>query len=307
MTVTADQASRLRALIASAPREVAAARPAAPDVLPPDQAPIVTVASGKGGVGKTTLAVNTAVVLAKRGLRVTLVDLDIGVANADVLLGLSAQRRLTRADLRSGQLERASVETPYGFTLIPGPAGGASAARLDAPDLDGILTGLERLRATCDLVLVDTGAGVGLESVTLASTADHTVVVTTPEPASIADAYAMIKCVAHAHRRAGETARPPLLVVSAAAGKRDAADACSRISRTTKHFLQLAVRPIGAIRRDARVERAARSRVPVVAAAPLAGASRDLTRCARALWGVCAGARAAQNFETVQGAARPGR
>lgn len=307
MTATADQASRLRALIASAPRERAADRGVAPAALPPDQAPIVAVASGKGGVGKTTFAVNTAVALAKRGLRVTLVDLDIGVANADLLLGLHAQRRLTRADLRAGQLERAATVTPYTFTLIPGPTGSASAARLDAPDLDGILTGLERLRATCDLVLVDTGAGVGLESVTLASTADHTVVVTTPEPASIADAYAMIKCVAHAHRRADETPRPPLLVVNAAAGKRDAAGAYGRISRTTKHFLQLKVVPLGAVRRDARVERAARSRVPVVAAAPLAGASRDLTRCARTLWGVCASARAAQNLETVQDTRRPGR
>ncbi len=306
MTTTADQASRLRALIASGTSERATHR-TEPTAAAPDQAPIVAVASGKGGVGKTTLAVNTAVALAKQGLRVTLVDLDIGVANADVLLGLTAQRRLTRADLRAGHLDRAAIDTPYGFTLIPGPAGSASAARLDTTDLDGILTGLERLRATCDLLLVDTGAGVGLESVTLASTADHTIVVTTPEPASIADAYAMIKCIAHAHTRAGETPRSPWLVISSVHGKRDAAAAYDRISRTAKHFLKLRVRPLGAVRRDARVERAARSRVPVVAAAPMTAASRDLTRCARALWSVCAGDRVTQNPETVQGTAHQGR
>jgi len=294
---SSDQAARLRALAAATRSDPAEPAHAA------GRGVVVTVCSGKGGVGKTTFAVNAAVILARLGVHTVLVDLDIGVANADLLLGVSPPARLTRLALADGRLTGAASPIMPGFSLVAGIAGGSTAARLTGTELDGALVGLDRLRHAADLVLVDTGAGVGVESMTLAAAADLTIYVTTPEPTSIADAYAAHKCVSVS---CGGAALGPAcgLVVNAALDRREAARAADRLDATSRRFLGRSLPGFGWIRRDRRMARAGRSRVPVTVSAPMCRVSRDLSRCVEAVWSVCASIRAEEWSEGTKVAGR---
>jgi flagellar biosynthesis protein FlhG len=292
----ADQASRLRSLVASVDADEPGGETdraqAGASVRP---APIVAVCSGKGGVGKTTLAVNTAIILAQTGLRVTLVDLDVGVGNTDLLMGVTPERRLTREALHAGDFASRATDTRHRVRLIAGVVGDGDTARLDAADMDGVVRGLESLRADADLVLVDTGAGIGFESVALASSADRTLVVTTPEPAAMTDAYAMIKCIARTQSVVGGSDAPLFLVVNSVKGKDEARSVAARIARTSAHFLGITVASVGHVRADKRVAAAAREQTPVVRGGVMRGAAKDITRCARALWDACV---SGENTET---------
>ncbi|MBY0309306.1 MAG: AAA family ATPase, partial [Phycisphaerales bacterium] len=188
-TPTSDQARRLRSLMDAGPLPV-----------PGRRARVVAVSSGKGGVGKTNLAVNLAIALQRRGVRTTLLDLDLGLANADLLCGLNPPSRLDRAALRDITLEALTVLAPGGFRLVPGSVGlgrpGARAAvGLGAPsEADtSALARLHELDACSDVVILDTGAGMGQLVRSCLAVAELVLLVATPEPTSIADAYALLK------------------------------------------------------------------------------------------------------------------
>jgi len=292
----ADQAARLRDLVLGVDSESSAKAEAARTPSPPQHTglgTVVAVCSGKGGVGKTTFAVNAAAVLARKGVRTIVVDLDVGVANADVLLGLTPRARLSRRALVEGRLAERLLATPYGLRLVAGIIGASDASRLRPDEIDGAILGIERLRSHADLIFVDTGAGVGVESITLAATADASLIVTTPEPASIADAYASHKCIAYAGvERGGQPKPSSWLIVNAADNAKQANAAAARLNATSERFLGGGLPCLGWIRRDRRVGRSAHARVPVAVNTPLCRVSRDIAGCAHAVWSACAARRA---------------
>ena len=177
-----DQASRLRSMVdamngaaaqPSAPKPAQPSRPA-PAPAPERHCPVFSVTSGKGGVGKTSTCVNLAIALAQLKLRATLLDADLGLANADVLCGLTPTTRLdavvqqTKPDplvyghnpVPRRNLAQIAINAPGGFRLVPGTVGISRMANLPAPQRDLILRGLSDLEAESDVVLVDTGAGL---------------------------------------------------------------------------------------------------------------------------------------------------
>lgn len=164
---------------------------------------VLTIASGKGGVGKTNLAVNLSIALARAGQRVALVDADMGVANADVLCGLNPRARLDQAIVAwSGTgpgsearrtLNDLAVDAPGGFRLVPGAVAHVRSTDADPALRQRFLDGLFDLDTTADLIVLDAPAGVGPTVLACVEAADRTMVVATPEPTSIADAYALIK------------------------------------------------------------------------------------------------------------------
>jgi len=264
----ADQASRLRAMVAA----LRPAQPLAPDTdrrpsIPRARhTPIVAITSGKGGVGKTTLAVNLSIALAARSLRVTLVDADLGMANADVLCGINPTRRLDRLFAEPGRdAESLAVEAPGGFRLVPGAAGLAHVAGLDRDRYAAVLEGLRGLAASSDLIIIDTGAGVGPGVTTFCEGADLTVVVATPEPTSITDAYGMIKCLA---RRSDAGVPLPVLLINQAASQDEAKAVHARIAGVAERFLKVRPSLSGWIPSDEAASRCVRKRVPLMLAAP---------------------------------------
>ena len=174
-----DQASELRYM--------------ASQIKPEREMRVIAVTSGKGGVGKTNFTVNLALALAQYGQRVVIMDGDMGLANVDIVFGLSP--RYTIAHLLAGEktIEQILVTGPYGIGIIPGGAGIQGLADLDRDRLSHVIVNLNRLEEVADLLLVDTGAGLGHTVINLLKAADDVIIMTTPEPTSLTDAYGLFK------------------------------------------------------------------------------------------------------------------
>lgn len=289
-----DQASRLRAIV-DAMRPGAAARPRAiADAAPARSCPLIAVASGKGGVGKTSTCVNLAIALAQRSLRATLLDADLGLANADVMCGITPTTRLDSAieprPVNSGatrlgpvqgsapprrSLSRIAIQAPGGFRLVPGAVGLMRMANLTQPEREALVQGLADLEQDSDVVVIDTAAGIAAGVTAFVEAADIALVVVTPEPTSIADAYALIKCVWPALR-----ARPGggsvALAINNAASHEEGRAVFARVCATCKRFLGFEPTLAGVIRHDPEVMDAVRARRPVRLNSPKCRASKDL-------------------------------
>lgn len=291
-----DQAASLRRLARCSGQVSAPAAPDQVEAWPPPTTiepvahapPLVTIASGKGGVGKTTLAVSLCIALRRLGRRPVLVDADLGTANADILCGLEPRHRpeqvLASASARSAtpagllaDIARLAVPAPGGFTLLPGVA--ALHTNQLAAVTGILLAAAGRLAPRPDLVVVDAPAGVGRAVVELLRAAALPIVVATGEPTAIADAYALIKCAFHSGQRL-PTSITPRLVVNQARDATEAALVHARLDRCCQRFLALRVVPLGAVQADPAVPASVRRRVPLVLARPRARASRDIRRLA---------------------------
>ncbi|MGH7133699.1 MAG: AAA family ATPase [Phycisphaerales bacterium] len=302
MTLATDQASRLRALMdapalrarqapaTNAIRQADESRPASP--APRHGARVIAIASGKGGVGKTSIAVNLAIALAATRLRTTLIDADLGVANADVLCGLSPAARIERvlcqrASGGNASLSEIGIAAPGGFTLVPGSAGLGRMADLNTRERQWLVEAMVELESSCDVVLIDTGAGVGALVRAMLGAADLGLVVATPEPTSIADAYALIKSM---RPRTATTSPPPAgpsadasplaLIVNQAADEREARAVHERIAGVCRRFLAIDPPMAGWVAQDPLMARAVRSRRPILLDAPSSPAARAIARLA---------------------------
>lgn len=235
--------------------------------------PVIAITSGKGGVGKTCVAVNLAAMLTRRGHRVALLDADMGLANADLLCGLNPVNRLDAAvdPAHRRGLDSLAVEAPGGFRLVPGSAGLAKMANLPPAQRAALVNSLVELESISDVVLVDTGAGLSDGVLSFVAAADLALVVVTPEPTSVADAYAMIKVTSRA-------ANPPriALVVNQAAREDEAFELHRRIAGTCKKFLGLDLPLYGTLRLDDAVRDSVRARQPIAVGTPRAKFCRDL-------------------------------
>jgi flagellar biosynthesis protein FlhG len=236
--------------------------------------------SGKGGVGTSNLVLNLAIALGELGRRVLVIDADIGLANLDLLCGLAPRYDL--GDVLAGRctLAEAVMTGPGSIRIVPG----AHAIRTGAEMLeDGparLVEELGELESESDFVLVDAGSGLGPGATKLAAAADSAVIVTTPEPTSLADAHAAIG-------RFRRLTAPPRLrvIVNQVRTAAEASDVLDRLVASSRQFLGVVVSPLGsgAVRADPHVGLAVRNRRPFVEAYPGAPASRSIRRLARAL------------------------
>ncbi len=242
---------------------------------------VIAVTSGKGGVGKTNIAVNLAVALVRLGQRVCLLDADLGLANADVLCSLTP--RLTLEHVISGRcrLAEAMLLAPGGFRLIPGACGVARLADLAGADRMALLGQLGALERVTDTLIIDTGAGLSRNVLAFAAAAQQVLVVTTPEPTALTDGYGMIKALVQ--RSAGS--RIDLLVnMVCHAGEGDSV--FTRMDRVSRTFLKQPLGFAGSVPIDQAVREAVRHRVPFTLYAPDTPATAALNRLARRVSGV---------------------
>jgi flagellar biosynthesis protein FlhG len=237
---------------------------------------LTAIASGKGGVGKTCLAIGLAQALAERGRRVALVDGDLGLANVDVQLGLDPKRDL--GDLLAGACtaEEALLPHPAGFAILPGRSGAAGLAALDEAALGHAVRVLRSLPA--EEVVLDLGAGIGRVQRRLAAAADRLLVVVTEEPTSLTDAYAVLKL----HRQDAGPGQASV-VVNLAANAAQAARVHGALDAACRNFLGRGVPMAGAVRRDAKVPAAIRAQVPLLTRHPACPAAEDLRAIAALL------------------------
>jgi len=249
-----DQAANLRSLVLQRPR-----------------ASVIAVTSGKGGVGKSNIAVNLAVQLASAGKDVVLLDADLGLANADVLCNIDLPFNLAHVIARKKELREVMVKGPGGFRLIGGASGLARMADLSDDDRQRLVGALAELEQQTDVIIIDTGAGISPNVLSFTRAADQVLVVTTPEPTAITDAYAVVKVIS----RDGAVHRVSLLVnqVRAPAEARIVYD---RIAKVARQFLNISVFDAGYIPADDNVAMSVRRRIPFSLAFPRTAATLSI-------------------------------
>ncbi len=239
---------------------------------------VIAFTSGKGGVGKTNIAANFAICVAAAGKDVILIDADLSLANVDVLLNVKA--RNTIADVVAGKkrLEEIMYTGPGGLRVICGASGLSELAELGEFQRQRVLQEICSLEQQADVIVVDTGAGISRDVMAFAETADHTVVVTTGEPTSMTDAYAMIKLLT---RHAPEAQLSVL--VNQATSRQEARSAFQRMAGVARQFLAARVLDAGYVLTDPKVKEAVRKREPFVLAYPRCPASRCMAALATKL------------------------
>ncbi|WP_274651528.1 MinD/ParA family protein [Paenibacillus humicola] len=237
---------------------------------------IVTVTSGKGGVGKSNFTLNFSLALQQLGLRTLIFDADIGMANIDVLMGIRAPYSLYHLVKRQKTIRDIIHEGPQGIHFIAGGSGLLDLLDLTPAQLDDFEEQIGMLQGEYDVILFDTGAGLSKETVKFIAAAEETLVVTTPEPTSITDAYALIKMV-----RAAERDIRFRLVVNRAADDREGKAAADKIGLVAQRFLNLELPVLGMLPDDPCVPKAVKKQVPFTLAFPGSNASRSMMAIAR--------------------------
>jgi flagellar biosynthesis protein FlhG len=248
---------------------------------------LVSIASGKGGVGKTWLSISLAHALARAGRHVLLFDGDLGLANVDVQIGLKP--RFDLGAVLAGRVPlkatAARVEA-CGFDVIAGSSGSGSLALLPANRIRRLVDDLVTLAAAYDHVIIDIGAGLDRAARLLAGCADTCLVVTTDEPTALTDAYAFIKMM-----RSDGAASELGVVVNMAANERAGKRTHATIAKACDAFLRFTPPLFGLIRRDARVPEAIRAQAPLLARHPTTDAAHDIEALSRQLTASHAGHR----------------
>ncbi|HZZ41631.1 MAG TPA: MinD/ParA family protein [Tepidisphaeraceae bacterium] len=275
MTAMIDQASQLRSLVRQRTRAPHPAMVAASNA---PSASVIAITSGKGGVGKSNVAVNLAIRLSAAGKRVILLDADLGLANADVLCNVTLPWNLFHVINRQRELKDVLYDAPGGFRLIGGASGLAKMADLSELDRQRLIDSLADLERQADVILIDTGAGISTNVLSFARAVDHVLVVTTPEPTAITDAYAVVKVLG----RDGRDRRVSLLVNQATSAA-EARAVYERIAKVAKQFLGISVMDAGYLPADEQVQLAVRRRRPFILSAPNCPASLAVNQLAMRL------------------------
>ena len=242
----------------------------------------LAVLSGKGGVGKSNISVNLSLAMAARGKRVVLLDADLGMANVDLLCGISP--RYTLAHLVRGEktVEELLMPISDSVLLLPGGPGVQGLADLDEASLSLLIDRLSVLDGIADVLIIDTGAGIHKNTLSFGVAADSTLLVTTPEPTAIRDAYGVLKSLAIATRSKIDVT----ILVNMTASEAEGREVADRVRMAASQFLELTVAYGGALPTDMAVRRAVQMRSPFLQAFPDSRASLAVGTMADSLLGV---------------------
>lgn len=242
----------------------------------PDSVKVIAVTGGKGGVGKTAIAANLAVGLAQRNRRVMLMDADLGMANLDVVLGLSPRNTLAQVVAGQCRLEDVVIEGPAGISFIPAASGELELARMGERELAGLIAAFDQLPSAPEILILDTAAGISTSVVRFAQAAHEVVVVVCDEPASMTDAYALIKVLNRSH--GVERFR---IVTNMGRRAGHGADLFEKFARVAARFLDVSLDHAGSIPADEYLQRAVQQQAPVLQAFPGAWSSIALKKLAQ--------------------------
>lgn len=224
---------------------------------------VVAVTSGKGGVGKSTVSINLATALALQGERVVLLDADLGLANVDVLLGLTPGKTLEQVLDGSCDLNDILLDGPAGVRIVPAASGIQRMAELSNGERAGLIHAFSELDVKCDWLVIDTAAGIAANTLQFCEAAQEILVVVCDDPASLTDAYATIKVLNQTYGR-----RRFRVLVNMARHEDDARAIFKRLLTTTDRFLDVTLEFAGSVPFDRQVAGAARRRMPVITAYP---------------------------------------
>lgn len=239
---------------------------------------IIAVTSGKGGVGKTNAVANLAVSLAELGKKVVVLDADFGLANIDVLLGLTPRFNLGHVLFGNKTLTEIMIQGPNGIRIIPASSGLQRLAELTAEQRDYLVESFADLHADTDYLLIDTAAGISRNVIHFLVSAQEVIVVSAPEPTAIVDGYAVIKIILKE-----DPAKPIQVIINSVQRDEEAREVFGQINSVVRRFLGRDVHYLGHIERDPHVTQAVRAQVLVAHQFPDAPASRCFRHIARTI------------------------
>lgn len=239
---------------------------------------VITITSGKGGVGKTNISVNLAIALSKMGLRVVILDVDFGLANIDIMLGLTT--KYTLVDLLRGERNIFEVLTdgPNNVKFLSGGSGVEELLQIDRRQLGRFITSIGLLDKLYDVILIDTGAGLSRNVMSFVMAADEVLLVTTPEPTAITDAYALIKMISRRDRH-----KIIRVIVNKADSPKEANDILSKLTMVSERFLSFNLQKLGYILYDELVPKAVKQQKPFCLSYPKSYASQQVWELAENL------------------------
>ena len=263
-----DQADSLRALLGSRRQTDPKLR-------------VIAVTSGKGGVGKSTVTANLAVLHAQAGRRVLIIDADLGLANIEILFGVTPRYNISHILDETVPIDEVLARGPHGIRILSSGSGIQALTRLTEMQRHQLLRSLDPLENWFDVVLIDSGAGIGDNVLFFVGAAHEIVLVVTPEPTSITDAYATMKVLC---QQSG--VKSFQVLVNSAQSDNEARDIFQRLTRVSSKFLKAKVNYAGYVPRDPNAHKAIMAQRPLVELYPASAASLALAAFANSLLNV---------------------
>lgn len=231
---------------------------------------VITIASGKGGVGKTNVSVNLAIALASQGKDVTILDADLGLANIDVMLGLHSNKNLSNVMNGECDLEEILLDGPMGIKVIPASSGVKDMAEMTPAQHAGLVSAFSELSHNIDVLIVDTAAGISDSVVSFSRAAQEVIVVVCDEPASITDAYALIKLL-----NKDQGIFKFNILANMVSGPQQGREVYDKLSKVSDRFLDVALEYLGHIPHDEHLQKAVKRQKAVVEAFPRSRAAQS--------------------------------
>lgn len=240
---------------------------------------IITITSGKGGVGKSNFVVNLGIVLQKMGKNVLILDADVGMGNDDILMGFLPKYNIYDVILKHKELEEVMIQGPYGMKLLPAGTGLNKLDEMDESIRALFLNKLDKLN-DLDFILMDTGAGINRNVLAFIECSEELIILTTPEPTSLTDAYSLMK--ASVHFKIKDKAK---IVINKVLNYDEGKRTFDKFNNASKRFLNIELEHLGNISEDLRVIQSVRSQKPFVINFPDCKASLDIEEIALKLCG----------------------
>ncbi len=241
-------------------------------------AKILTVTSGKGGVGKTNISVNIAIALSQMGQKVIILDVDFGLANIDVLFGIFTKNSLVDIIHNDKNILEVLTDGPNGVKFLSGGSGVEDLIKLDRFQLERLIKNLALLDKLYDFIIIDTGAGLSENVMSFVMAADDVILITTPEPTAITDAYALIKTVSNRDKH-----KDIKVIINRAETSKEADDVYNKLSMVSEKFLSLKLTKLGFILNDDSVVKAVKLQEPFFLSYPKSEATKQIKTLAERL------------------------
>lgn len=241
---------------------------------------IITVTSGKGGVGKSNFVVNTAISLQKMGKKVLIFDADMGMGNDDVLMGFLPKYSVFDVILGNKNIDEVIIEGPHGVKLLPGGTGVTRIEEIEEKQREDFIEKLSSLN-DLDYIIMDTGAGINKTVLGFAACCEELIVITTPEPTSLTDAYSLVKAVNHFKIK--DSAK---VVVNRIIDSKEGEVTFNKFNGAVKKFLNVELQYLGSISDDKKLVQAVRKQQPFVIGYPNSFAAKDINNIADKIIGL---------------------
>lgn len=267
--MTLDQASKLRNIVKNN------------QVIPPVQnARVITITSGKGGVGKSNVSVNLAIQLKKRGKKVVIFDADFGLANVEVIFGIVPKYNLFDIIYNNKEISEVLTSEPLGIDFLSGGSGVTELLKLDQAQVTYLVDALKQLDRYADVIIIDTGAGISEAVLNFIFASNEIILVTTPEPTSVTDAYAVLKAIKNDSRQNEEEEKDIHLLVNRVSSDEEGMEVYRKLSKVTERFLDFKLKNIGFLPEDKLLSKAVIEQKPVSMLYPKASITKGIEKVA---------------------------